>query len=133
MSEQEKQLSLPTETDANVGGAKVLVTKLVLSAAAASVAETATFPLDLFKTRLQLQGEVALSKSPHGEAVATKQKGLFSIARGIVVDEGFFKLWKGLSPALYRHFSKYYFLFLQNFQILTSLPPHTAYDYHMPV
>lgn len=42
MSEQEKQLSLPTETDANVGGAKVLVTKLVLSAAAASVAETGT-------------------------------------------------------------------------------------------
>jgi len=24
-----------------------------------------------------------------------------------VVDEGFFKLWKGLSPALYRHYSEY--------------------------
>jgi len=61
--------------------------------------------LDLFKTRLQLQGEVALDKSAHnGGTVVTPRKGLFAIARGIVVDEGFFKLWKGLSPALYRHF-----------------------------
>ena len=44
---------------------------------------TATFPLDLFKTRLQLQGEVALSQSPHGDSVVAKRKGLFAIARGI--------------------------------------------------
>lgn len=44
----------------------------------------ATFPLDLFKTRLQLQGEVALDKSAHnGGTVVTPRKGLFAIARGI--------------------------------------------------
>lgn len=33
----------------------------VISVAAASVAETATYPLDLTKTRLQIQGEAAAS------------------------------------------------------------------------
>lgn len=31
----------------------------IISVAAASVAETATYPLDLTKTRLQIQGEAA--------------------------------------------------------------------------
>ena len=51
MSERTKQhqnMSISTEAEANVtGGAKVLATKLVLSAAAASVAETGTLRTQL--------------------------------------------------------------------------------------
>jgi solute carrier family 25 (mitochondrial uncoupling protein), member 27 len=35
------------------------VATYIISVAAASVAETATYPLDLTKTRLQIQGEAA--------------------------------------------------------------------------
>jgi solute carrier family 25 uncoupling protein 27 len=34
----------------------------MISVAAASVAETATYPLDLLKTRLQIQGEASATK-----------------------------------------------------------------------
>ncbi|XP_067928148.1 mitochondrial uncoupling protein 4-like [Watersipora subatra] len=86
--------SLPRGRD-KTSGVALTMKKFVLCGAAATVAETATFPLDLFKTRLQLQ---------YSTGSATKNKGMMSVARGIVVDEGFFRLWKGLSPALYRHY-----------------------------
>lgn len=69
-----------------------------ISVAAASVAETATYPLDLTKTRLQIQGEAA---SAAGKQMA--YRGMLATATGIVKEEGFFKLFQGLSPALYRH------------------------------
>ena len=57
MSERTKQhqnMSISTEAEANVtGGAKVLATKLVLSAAAASVAETGTLETLLYTGRLK--------------------------------------------------------------------------------
>lgn len=69
----------------------------IVSVAAASVAETCTYPLDLTKTRLQIQGEAAsgIKEKVH--------RGMFATASGIAREEGFFKLWQGLSPALYRH------------------------------
>jgi solute carrier family 25 (mitochondrial uncoupling protein), member 27 len=39
--------------------ADTFVGTYIISVAAASVAETATYPLDLLKTRLQIQGEAA--------------------------------------------------------------------------
>lgn len=67
------------------------VLKYCLTVAAASVAETVTFPLDLLKTRLQVQEH----HRPY--------KGMLQTAIGIVRDEGVLGLWKGLSPGLLRH------------------------------
>ncbi|XP_035695816.1 mitochondrial uncoupling protein 4-like, partial [Branchiostoma floridae] len=59
---------------------------------------TVTYPLDLTKTRLQIQGE--LSKQ-------TKQKvpyrGMLQTALGVAREEGVLKLWQGLTPAVQRH------------------------------
>lgn len=69
--------------------------KYVLSACAATVAETVTFPLDLTKTRLQIQGE--------GKPTAHAYRGMFKTLVGIATEEGLFKLWQGVSPAILRH------------------------------
>nr|ACO11693.1 Mitochondrial uncoupling protein 4 [Caligus rogercresseyi] len=73
-------------------------TKYLMSIAAASVAELVTYPLDLTKTRLQLQGEMALGSQ--GQA---RYQGMMSTALGVVKEEGIFMLWRGMSPALLRH------------------------------
>lgn len=65
-----------------------LFTKLALSAAAGATAETATFPLDLLKTRMQLAG---------------RPTSLLSTAASIVRQEGLSSLYAGLSPAVLRH------------------------------
>jgi solute carrier family 25 uncoupling protein 27 len=71
--------------------------KYAMSVMAASVAELVTYPLDLTKTRLQLQGEIASGDK------SIKYKGMFRTAIGIAKDEGVFMLWRGMLPALYRH------------------------------
>jgi len=76
-----------------------LLHKYILSASSAVVAETVTYPLDLTKTRLQIQGEVSIS----GATVSHSKRGMYRILHGIVTEEGFFKLWQGVPPALYRH------------------------------
>ncbi|KAJ8433258.1 hypothetical protein Cgig2_023210 [Carnegiea gigantea] len=70
--------------------------KLVLTGLSAMVAETATFPIDIIKTRLQLRGHVG-SSNPTTTASAVK------VALGIVRNEGFLGLYQGLSPAIIRH------------------------------
>ncbi|GAB6020250.1 hypothetical protein CHUAL_002968 [Chamberlinius hualienensis] len=74
--------------------------KYGLSITAATVAETVTYPLDLTKTRLQIQGE----KSPSSSTGVLKNKGLLKTAHSIVTEEGVLKLWQGLLPAILRHF-----------------------------
>lgn len=76
--------------------------KYILSSAAATVAETATYPLDITKTRLQIQGETALNKC-NGYNTPIKSRGMVHTAYGIVQEEGLLKLWKGVTPAIYRH------------------------------
>jgi len=71
--------------------------KYIMCVAAASVAESATYPLDLTKTRLQIQGEL----SSGGKGV--QYRGMFKTAVGIATEEGFLHLWRGMLPALYRH------------------------------
>ncbi|CAK8696152.1 unnamed protein product [Clavelina lepadiformis] len=73
--------------------------KFASSAAASAIAETATFPLDLTKTRLQIQGEVA----SNGHASTMVKRGMIRTAFGVVCEEGVSKLWTGLPPAVYRH------------------------------
>ncbi|XP_050393042.2 mitochondrial uncoupling protein 4 [Patella vulgata] len=76
--------------------------KYTLSATSAIIAESVTYPLDLTKTRLQIQGEAAQHKS-HGKPTSQPYRGMIKTAFGIASEEGFFKLWQGVSPALYRH------------------------------
>lgn len=73
------------------------VRKYAMSVGAASIAEAVTYPLDLTKTRLQLQGEVAAGEH------TTQYRGMFKTAFGVVREEGVFMLWRGMLPALYRH------------------------------
>lgn len=75
-----------------------LAYKFVLSAVSAMIAESVTYPLDLTRTRLQIQGEVNIA----GTTVAHKNRGMFKIMHGIATEEGVLKLWQGISPALYR-------------------------------
>lgn len=56
-----------------------------------------TYPLDLTKTRLQIQGEIATNNK------STQYRGMLKTALGIVNEEGALKLWQGVSSALYRH------------------------------
>lgn len=73
----------------------------LISVFAASIAETVTYPLDLTKTRLQIQGEGAAVSA--GAIKKLKYRGMLATASGIVREEGALKLWQGVTPALYRH------------------------------
>ncbi|KAL4649203.1 mitochondrial uncoupling protein 4, partial [Arapaima gigas] len=73
-------------------------TKFAVSACAAAAAEIVTFPLDLTKTRLQIQGEAAQGGASRGSS-----RGMLRIALGIVCEEGPLALWQGATPAIYRH------------------------------
>eukprot|EP00039_Didymoeca_costata_P003747 m.69461 g.69461 ORF g.69461 m.69461 type:complete len:305 (+) comp12057_c0_seq2:107-1021(+) len=64
----------------------------ILSGMAASIAETATFPMDIIKTRLQIQSKKDVVK-----------RGLVQTGIGIVREEGFLRLYSGLFPACLRH------------------------------
>ncbi|KAI5723134.1 hypothetical protein M8J76_001747 [Diaphorina citri] len=60
-----------------------------------------TYPLDLTKTRLQIQGEAA-SQATNGDK-KLPHRGMVKTGLGIIREEGVSKLWRGVTPALYRH------------------------------
>ncbi|KAK2160723.1 hypothetical protein LSH36_127g02038 [Paralvinella palmiformis] len=60
---------------------------------------TVTYPLDLTKTRLQLQSEHVSGSS----SIDVQRRGMVRTAFGIVEEEGLMKLWQGVTPAIYRH------------------------------
>ncbi|PSN55684.1 hypothetical protein C0J52_03190 [Blattella germanica] len=64
-----------------------------------SVIAAITYPLDLTKTRLQIQGEKAAQSSSN----AAPYRGMLQTALGISREEGLLKLWQGVTPAIYRH------------------------------
>lgn len=74
-----------------------LALRLGLTAVSAMASEAATFPIDITKTRLQLQGEMsgAMQEGP--------KRGTISMAMAIGREEGISGLYRGLSPALLRH------------------------------
>ena len=72
------------------------VVRWLLAASSASVAETATFPLDVTKTRLQLQNE--LQKAKQGTTTA----GMLRTGLNIVQHEGPLELYRGLPAAVLR-------------------------------
>ncbi|XP_046862225.1 mitochondrial uncoupling protein 4-like isoform X2 [Xenia sp. Carnegie-2017] len=59
-----------------------------------------TFPLDITKTRLQIQGEKT-SMVTNGKQ--QPYRGMVKTAYGIVKEEGFLSLWRGIRPAVLRH------------------------------
>jgi len=80
---------------------KTIIINYATACVSATIAETVTFPLDLTKTRLQIQGEIASSR---GSEVLLQKRGMLRIAAGVAKEEGLLKLWQGLSPALCRHY-----------------------------
>jgi solute carrier family 25 uncoupling protein 27 len=66
-------------------------TKILLTSLSAMVAETATFPIDLTKTRLQLHSST------------TKPTNAFVVASEIIRQQGPLGFYQGLSPAILRH------------------------------
>jgi solute carrier family 25 uncoupling protein 27 len=73
-----------------------------LSSSAACIAESVTFPFDMIKTRLQVQGEGLLVR-PGLASTQQATRGLFATGVGIVREEGFIRLYRGLAPACLRH------------------------------
>ncbi|XP_054035897.1 mitochondrial uncoupling protein 4 isoform X2 [Dryobates pubescens] len=94
-SAEEKSLPLPERWPR--------ASKFALSACAAAVAELVTFPLDLTKTRLQVQGEAAIHRNGVAAGQTVPYRGMLCTAAGIVQEEGLQKLWQGATPAVYRH------------------------------
>ena len=81
------------------------VATYTLSATASCLAETATFPLDLIKTRLQVQqtGARALQMASAAPPDPPAGRGLVGTAVGVVREEGLAALYGGLGPACLRH------------------------------
>jgi solute carrier family 25 uncoupling protein 27 len=67
---------------------------MVLTGAAASISELVTFPLDITKTRLQLQQQKMKSAN---------YKGMTGTMYAILKEEGIKGLYQGLPPAVLRH------------------------------
>ncbi|KAK6018401.1 hypothetical protein OSTOST_16015, partial [Ostertagia ostertagi] len=82
----------PDDQDVGDFSLKQIATKYFLSCAAALVAETVTYPLDITKTRLQ----IARNKLTKG--------GMFQVTYDIVRREGAMSLWTGVGPAVTRHY-----------------------------
>lgn len=70
-----------------------LPTKILLTSLSAMVAETATFPIDLTKTRLQL----------HGESKPVSSTTAFRVVAEILRQQGLLGLYQGLPAAIIRH------------------------------
>jgi len=74
--------------------AVVMAKKFCLTGAASMCSEAATFPIDITKTRMQLQGEAGFTGTKHG---------FVGMMTSIVQNEGIFGLYRGMSPAVARH------------------------------
>ncbi|XP_071598219.1 mitochondrial uncoupling protein 4 isoform X2 [Heliangelus exortis] len=93
-AEEEKSFPLPERWPR--------ASKFALSACAAAVAELVTFPLDLTKTRLQVQGEAAVHRQGAAWGRRVPYRGMLGTMAGILQEEGLQKLWQGATPAVYR-------------------------------
>lgn len=69
----------------------------IVSVISAFSAEIVTFPFDLVKTRLQIQGETSGKLG-----LSTPYQGMTMTGVGIVRNEGFFKLWRGIEAIFLR-------------------------------
>ena len=74
-----------------------MLQKYALSVVAAFFAEFVTYPLDLVKTRLQIQGEGV------SQVTRSQYRGMFRTMAGVMREEGITRLWQGCTPGLARH------------------------------
>lgn len=82
-----------------------------------------TFPLDLTKTRLQIQGETAVCRYENAAKRTIPYRGMVRTAAGIIKEEGVLKLWQGATPAVYRHIGLIYAaLFISVYYNKRTLP-----------
>ncbi|KAG0448257.1 hypothetical protein HPP92_027949 [Vanilla planifolia] len=82
----------------NSGGEKwKWISRISLTSLSAAVAETATFPVDIIKTRLQLHGGDYLRHQTLGAGL------VFRIATDIWRTTGVLGFYDGLAPAILRH------------------------------
>lgn len=54
-----------------------------------------------------MQGEAALARLGDSARGPDPYRGMVRTALGIVQEEGFLKLWQGVTPAIYRHVGIY--------------------------
>lgn len=54
-----------------------------------------------------MQGEAALARLGGSARESAPYRGMVRTALGIVQEEGFLKLWQGVTPAIYRHVGIY--------------------------
>jgi len=91
-----------------MGETTALVTSmpaLFLSAGLAGcTAEVATFPVDLAKVRLQVQGEkhIVVGQLDTGTALKPRYRGMIDVWRIVAREEGVRALYSGITPALQR-------------------------------
>ncbi|XP_059045426.1 mitochondrial uncoupling protein 4 [Achroia grisella] len=93
---------MPLLRNADIPTTKVtdsIATRYSVAVIGSWAAETATYPFDLTKTRLQIQSEVAAAK--HGYKL--ENHGMIKTAVSIAKNEGVLKLWTGLMPMFQRH------------------------------
>lgn len=81
-------------TSTTKGHVTIIATKFCLTGISAICSESATFPVDLVKTRLQLQGETGFS---------TRRRGFIGMGINILKTEGPMGLYAGITPAVARH------------------------------
>lgn len=89
----------PQGASTTLDNVKAGVKRWALAAVAAVVAESATFPIDFTKTRLQLQNE--LGRTLKGE-VATTRLGMVATFRQILANEGLAAMYAGLPASALR-------------------------------
>lgn len=91
----------PTSPSTSWSMVQPVLWNFAISCAASTAAELLTYPLDLTKTRLQIQGEAAQSST---SSLAPARRGMTATAIAVVRDEGVLKLWNGVNAAIIRHF-----------------------------
>lgn len=90
-----------TSSTSSIPPVSELIKRWAVAAVAASGAEAFTLPLDVAKTRLQLQGEVISSAKAAGES-AGPRLGMMQILTQVYRIEGPIALYAGLGAAVLR-------------------------------
>ena len=85
---------------AAASGTKLALQKYACAASAASIAEALTMPLDVTRIRMQLAGQGRAGDRPSSSSF--RPPGMLSTAGRILHEEGFTRLYVGLTPAVLR-------------------------------
>eukprot|EP00471_Norrisiella_sphaerica_P000440 CAMPEP_0184488088 /NCGR_PEP_ID=MMETSP0113_2-20130426/10520_1 /TAXON_ID=91329 /ORGANISM="Norrisiella sphaerica, Strain BC52" /LENGTH=336 /DNA_ID=CAMNT_0026870565 /DNA_START=367 /DNA_END=1374 /DNA_ORIENTATION=+ len=132
--------SIKNATRKNTGGRKKKgsVWRSIIGGVIGGWAEASSLhPLDTIKTRLQLAGRlqtatttpIATSVGANAIKASTAQKihtGIMDCGTALIREEGFFALYKGLSPFLVNISCKYFVRFGVNFQLREAIAKYNG-------